>query len=241
MLIAVIEDNESLKKRLHGLLEKEGWKVDFFQSSSDFGKARLHRYDAILADQTLEPVNGRQLLYSISKKTKAELLLMNDGPFKDDDAQSEHIKGLIDKSSIEDVMDKLHYINSKLRIQKLAQEERKRLESITSVQYDIGTQDGVSIVELNDMSDDVVNRVKEALLKDNKNIVLTFPFHEELSSTHLGVIASIYNILKKKDRRIVFWNKFQSKNITKIFELCRLEVLVPVFDDLNEALSFLKS
>jgi DNA-binding response OmpR family regulator len=119
MRIAIIEDDEILIEKLSKILKKDSWVIEFFKGSADFGQTNIGLYDVIISDESLKPIDGRELLTILSKKTSAELLLMNDS-FKKEDLENRAIKGLIDKSNLMNVFDKLEYLDTKLRIQNLA-------------------------------------------------------------------------------------------------------------------------
>ncbi len=116
MKIAIIEEDLLVRARLATLLDNTDWQVDFFKSSSDFGFTRIQKYDVIVSDLALHPVDGRQILQSIRNKTDAELFLMGDGTFSEGDVYSDYINGLINRNNPEDLLDKINYVNVKLRI-----------------------------------------------------------------------------------------------------------------------------
>jgi DNA-binding response OmpR family regulator len=116
MRIAIIEDDDVLIEKLSKILKRDSWAIEFFKSSMDFGQTDLNLYDVIISDQSLKPIDGRELLKILSKKTSAELLLMNDESFKKEDLENVAIKGLIDKTNPMNVFDKLEYLDTKLRI-----------------------------------------------------------------------------------------------------------------------------
>jgi len=116
MNIAIIEDDLSIRSNLIGLLGNTGWAVDFFDSATAFGKAKIHKYNVIITDLSLYPIDGRQILQSIVSKTDAELFLMGTGNFLESDVLNENINGLINKNNPEDFIDKIRYVDIKIRI-----------------------------------------------------------------------------------------------------------------------------
>jgi len=116
MNIAIIESDSAVKSKLAKLLIDPDMSVDFFDNAIDFGHAKIHKYDVIISDLSLIPIDGRQILQSIRMKTDADLFLMGDGHFLDSDVASTHINGLINKNNPEDVIDKINYVNIKIRI-----------------------------------------------------------------------------------------------------------------------------
>lgn len=233
MRIAIIEDDESLVNGLSELLKKEDWEVDFFKGSSDFGQTALHLYDVILSDLTLHPIDGRELLNTLAKKTPAELLLMNDGTFKEEDLHNDAIKGLIDKTSLPNVIDKLHYIDVKLRIKKLALTEQEKIEDLyISGSYSIEKIDkSISLVVIKDINETALSKLREFFDITEDDIVLTFKNSAYLSSRQLGIIASFYNILKKRNRKLTYWNETKSPKLLELFNMCQLSKIVPIVDD----------
>jgi DNA-binding response OmpR family regulator len=126
MRIAIIEDDDVLIEKLSKILKKDSWTIDFFKGSTDFGQTNLNLYDVIISDQSLKPIDGRELLTILSKKTSADLLLMNDESFKKEDLENKAIKGLIDKTNPMNVFDNLEYLDTKLRILSSAQNAAKK-------------------------------------------------------------------------------------------------------------------
>jgi DNA-binding response OmpR family regulator len=120
MKTAIIIEDPSIKSEIIQLLEKTDWEVDFFRNSIDFGSANISKYDVIISDISIKPVNGRQILQSIRSKTNAELYLMGNGSFSDTDINNDHIKGLINKYNLNDFLDKIDYIKIKKRLQESA-------------------------------------------------------------------------------------------------------------------------
>jgi DNA-binding response OmpR family regulator len=121
MKIAIIIEDLSIKSELMRLLEKTDWESDFFIGSVDFGSADISKYDVIVSDVAIKPVNGRQILQSIRLKTNAELYLMGNGSFSDMDINNDHIKGLINKTNLQDFLDKIDYVKVKKRLQAAAE------------------------------------------------------------------------------------------------------------------------
>jgi hypothetical protein len=123
MKIAIILEDFSARTNLAKTIEMTDWAVDFFRNSLDFGKAHLSEYDVIISDISVHPIDGRQILTSIQDKTKAELYLMGNGSFSENDIYNDHIKGLINKNNMEDFFDKINYVNVKKRLQHFAATE----------------------------------------------------------------------------------------------------------------------
>jgi DNA-binding response OmpR family regulator len=130
MKIAIIIEDSSIKSKLKTLLEGTDWEADFFKNSVDFGTANISKYDIIVSDISIKPVNGRQILQSIRLKTNAELYLMGNGSFSETDINNDHIKGLIDKFNVNDFLDKIDYVKIKKRLQKSATEADLSIDTV---------------------------------------------------------------------------------------------------------------
>ena len=240
MKIAIIEDDNSLTEKLGTALRNTDWSIDFFKGSSDFGRSTLDQYDVVISDLSLEPLSGRNLLQSISEKTSAELYLMNDGPFTKGDLESEHIRGLINKNDTEDFINKLRYVNVKLRIQKLAEEGKEDLQKIVNNgDYSIEIKDDILIVCLKNYVG-TVEKVKTIISSIPKSVAVRYTIND-LNSSHLGLIAVLYNTIIKQKRKIAYWNESNSEKIPEIFRACRLDTIVPVFSEYEKLLTYLKS
>jgi anti-anti-sigma regulatory factor len=239
MHIAVIEDDPVIREKLKSIIPSEDWLADFYVGTDDFGQADLSDYDVILSDQSLAPIDGRKLLGALSKKTKAELLLMHDGTFSEVDIYNDHIKGLIDKTDIANIIDKLQYILVKLRIQKLAVEENISFNGMQeNSAFTVNNLNGVATVDILDINEDS-EKIHEFFDTTEKDIILTFSKLTYLTSMHLGMIVSTYNRLKKHHKKIVYWNKNKSSGIKDIFRDCKLNLIVPIFEDLETAKEYL--
>jgi len=117
MKIAIIENDEIFVKLLKEQLENEGWEVEYFFNSIQFGNAKLNKFDVIIADYSLDSISGKDLIKAIASKTTAQLFLLGD-QFDEEDILNVHISGLIHKSNVQDIIEHLKYVEAKLRINK---------------------------------------------------------------------------------------------------------------------------
>jgi CheY-like chemotaxis protein len=110
------------------------WDVDFFANSPDFGKAQIEQYDVIISNFSLPSMNGRELLKSISSKTKAELALMSSKKdwISEEDLNNHSVKTLLDKKDPKSILDWIKYIQSKKKILTLTESQQSGLERILS-------------------------------------------------------------------------------------------------------------
>jgi len=132
MHIAIIENNRSHLHEIGDLIANLSWTIDIFRDPKEFGKANLLKYDVIVVDNMLPGTSGRDLIASIAEKTPAQLFLMGDAtnPFFIDDIENRNINGFINKAQPENIVDQLRYIDSKMRINKLAEFETIKLNSM---------------------------------------------------------------------------------------------------------------
>lgn len=121
MKIAILVDDPVIRSQLlKKMTMAMDLVVDFFQDSRSFGSKKLHEYDIIFADLFLKPLDGRQVLKSIGNKTNADLYLMGNGTFSENDINDVHIMGLINRNSVDDLMDKIDFVKIKKRLQESA-------------------------------------------------------------------------------------------------------------------------
>jgi hypothetical protein len=123
--------NEILRFKLAKLLNHE-WNVESFQNIINFKKKPLDIYDIIVSDRSLISTNNRKLFEKIIAESEIELFLLGDS-FEQNDVNNEHIKGLIDSNNISSIINDIRYIDKKLKIQKLAQEDKQELENIREI------------------------------------------------------------------------------------------------------------
>ncbi len=130
MKVAIIENEENFINSLKQLLHNTDWNVEFYLHSIDFNNADLSSLNVIIVNQNLYGITGKELLYSIHKKTSADLYLMSEslGCFLEKGVQNGCIKGLI-KRNLQSIVTKLQYIEVKLRICQLAETEENNITS----------------------------------------------------------------------------------------------------------------
>jgi hypothetical protein len=65
---------------------------------------------------------------------------------------------------------------------------------------------------------------------------MSFSSTDVLTSVHLGLVASFYNIVKKKGLKLYYWNKLKSSFVRDLFDACKLNKIVPLVDDYQNLL-----
>jgi len=137
MKIAVIEDSSTYKNVLKKIIkETTSWEVDFFSDASHFGReAKLSDYSIIIIDFHLPGINGRELLKSISNKTKAQLALMTSKTewISEEDLNNGTISTIIEKMPPNKVIDSLKYLEAKAMINKYTETEEKNMEEMINL------------------------------------------------------------------------------------------------------------
>lgn len=241
MQVAVIEDNVSFQNFLKNALETNDWHTDFFSSPSEFGRVKLEKYDVILVDYHLPNINGRDLIKSISDKTKAEILLMSE-TFEEEDKENQNIKGLFHKEQdIEHVIDQLKYIDAKIRINKCMEEEKEVLENLAFNGYSIEKDNDIAIIgikePLSKESKDIILRK----MKEFKKIIFSFLEKKIVPSIMLGDLTFLYKEFIKRKCKITFFNESKSIDLKTLLVNCSLDKLFPIFDSLEEAKSYLNA
>lgn len=137
MKVAIIEDSISYQDSLKKIIkDTTKWEVDFFSDASHFGRsANLHDYDIIIANFYLPGINGRDLIKSISNKTKAEFALMasENNWVSTNDLENEQISTIIDKSIPNNVFDAMKYLGAKKEINSCMETETENMKEIISL------------------------------------------------------------------------------------------------------------
>ena len=132
MKIAIIENDLNKSEVIGRMAVMYHWDIHNFRDSKEFGKIDLSDYDVVIADCSLSTMTGRDLIKSISGKTRAQMFLMSDSSsnFFEEDIDNVHINGFINKDRLNDLVDHLKYIDSKLRINKLMELETNKINNL---------------------------------------------------------------------------------------------------------------
>jgi len=246
MRIAIIESDASFLNELENVITQQGWDVEFYGSSSDFSLADLTSMNVILADLTINGMSGQELLKSIHNKTKADLYLMSEDleRFCEKDAQSDFIKGLIRKD-VNSIIAKLQYIESKIKIMSLTTSGTFNLNAMLAKAngYEMCIDSGIAYIELQTfLSDDnkehMLNRIHEAGI--NKAII-SYPGQQSLSALHYEQLLEICGFFQRHDKHIAFWNVENNACITEMLDGCKLNKIIPAFNDSEKAINYLNS
>jgi len=125
MYVAVVDDEIIVQKRLRGLLEKEGYRVDTFSSGEEFLRALdAAQYDLVFLDIVLPGINGMEVLEQIKLRQPNTEVVMITGHASIDNAIEAVKKGAF------------HYVAKPLRLEeirnlarKVSEQQRLRLEN----------------------------------------------------------------------------------------------------------------
>jgi len=246
MRVAIIESDASFINELENTITQQGWDVEFYASSSDFSLADLISIDVILADQEVNGMTGQDLLKAIHGKTKADLYLMSSSleSFCERDAQNDYIKGLIRKD-VDSIIAKLQYIESKVKIMSLTTSGAFNLNMMLAKAngYSFNIDNGIAYIELQTFLSDenkvhMLDRIKEAGI--NKAII-SYPGQKDLSALHYEQLLEICNFFQRHDKHIAFWNVENNSCITEMLYGCKLNRIIPAFNDSERAIDYLNS
>ena len=241
MKIAVITDDAEYVHALRAF-KKPGWNIRFFKGPAEFGKTRLNQYSVIIADQSLSPTSGRAILKAISYKTGAELFLMTNGIFKEEDAHDNNINGFIDKKDPKELEDSLKYVDSKLQVKRLAWKSKTSYRTILSNGFNLRVKGRIALVEisktLSEESKKDLGRELDAL--DVNGAVISFPGVKALTNDHMRLLFFIHGIFNPKHERVAFWNSEGIKRLENRLELSNLGSTVPIFETLDDAIDYLE-
>lgn len=248
MKVAFIENDERHISLLRQNL-KNGWDVDYFYNTKQFGFSNISDYDAIVADLSLQSVSGRELVKSISSKTRAQLFLMGSEheTFSDDDVNNQQIAGLVEKDDIEGIIDQLNYADVKQRINKIMESEHSKLQDFLmnggAKDYTIEKKDDVIIIGIMRVIQDKPNTINMLQAMQNNKAVLFFNENVTVSSMYLSELVFFYKFFKNHKGKIAFWSSPEAKNheiVINTLKACTLDHLIPAFDTLSEAIEFVQ-
>ena len=243
MKVAVIEHDEIFISQLEVLCKDFEWEVDFFITTVEFGEISLEIYDVVIADLDLPNLSGRELIRSISKKTDAQLFLLGETDFTEEDVDNCQIAGLIDKENVNEVVKHLKYIDAKLRINESVKKEFDKYNDILKKKdsFSIEIKDDVILIGISTL---LTDRAKIKIIEEIEKMekirgVIFFPKKKFVPSAFLCELAYFYKVFTSRKGAVVFWNATDSATITEQLKICRLDTLFPIFVDLDKAIEFL--
>ena len=240
MKIAIIEEDQGRLKELDSLISGHEWDVDFFRTPQEFGRVDLSGYDIVVADCSLPTMHGRDLIKSLAGKTEAQMLLMSDSTnvFSQEDIENENINGFID--STEQLIDQLGYFDSKIRINKLMEQESDRINGILANGFSLSVKGDIGVMEIKNLPvNATMKRMESEILEAGiKCLVVCFAV-DILNSAHLGVLVSLYKRLKSHKIKMAYWNKSGSPYTEKLMKGSNLDNLYGIYSDLDMAIKSL--
>lgn len=246
MKIAIIESDRFFKLKLKQLFKYTDWNIKFYTNSTEFSKAKLFSLNVIIADQNLPGISGRELLHSIHDKTSADLYLMSASLkcFCEEDDQNDYIKGLLKKDP-KVIIDKLQYIETKLRINQLIEKEDKNLNEIVinANGYSFEIKGNVAFIGFKrllspDSKKNLFNKIQNS--KINKAIV-SYPNKTQLGTKYYGQLLDLCKFFKYHEGKLAFWNINENEIIRKNLRNCKLDKIISIFNNTEKAIEFLNN
>jgi len=246
MKVAILVSDASFINSLENVINEQGWDIEFYTSSSEFSLADLTSMNVILADQEIDGMTGQDLLKSIYNKTRADLYLMNSDleGFYEHDTKNDYIKGFIHKD-IESIIAKLQYIEAKIKIINLTAISSHKLKVILAKAngYSFNINNDIAYIELRTFLSDeskvhLLDKIKNAGI--NKAII-SYPGQKELSSIHYEQLLEICNFFHRNNKYIAFWNVENKACIDATLDGCKLNRIIPAFNNSKEAAGYLNS
>jgi len=243
MKIAIIVNDDKTIYYLQDVINKTtDWDVSFFSDSQKFGMSDISYFDVIIVSYSLPLINGQDLLESIHEKTSADLYLLCDlnDCISKADLSRDYIKGVI-KKDISSIINKLHYLETKYRIKKMITIEDENMSNM------VVRANGYSFDIDNDVAFIGIKRVlsaksKTGLLKkigeaNVDKVVISYPDIDRLKTIHCFQIFDIYKHFFTNGGKVVFCNP---ENISvDVLHECKIDKIMPIFDNQEEAVSFL--
>lgn len=245
MNIAIIDDEEIIHDILRSrILEVcNDCRVECFNDSTDFGRSNLRQFDLIIADNRLPNISGRELLKSISLKTKAHLLLMSayDADFLIHDVKENYIDAFISKDDISSLLDHIKYINAKLRITRMLDLEEGRIaDRIKENGYTMEINGLIMVIGLsNILSEKSKNEITEKIKTFNYSGIVFFSEKSIIGSIMMKELIYFYKLFKDEKKKFCFWNAYKQEEIKLLLHNCNLDRLIKIFDNMDEAISYL--
>lgn len=243
MKIAIIENDQSFVRELKNSINNPDWNIEFFADSAAFGLSDIKQFDMIIASYDISDISGKEVLNSIKDKTQAEMYLMSDDQTIFLDANQEHIKGFVTHKTAEAIIDKLQYTEVKLNINGLIKkEDKKYTEIINNINgYSFEICDNIIFIGI---TKTLSNLGKENLFdkiidSKMKKAIISYPGKESLSTNDCGQIFDISNFFKDNSKKLIFVNIEKNAIIRDTIELFKLDKLIPVFDEIDDAIHYL--
>jgi len=245
MRIAIIGGNNKfiyyLKEEL-AKINNDGWNIFFFNNSHDFGKIKIKLFNAIIACSETKPIGGIELLKSIREKTNADLYLLCDSIdcLSKTDISYDLINGVL-LNDIDRVIDKLKYLETKYRLQKMAAAEDENINRavISANGYSFEINNDIAFIEIKRI---LSEESKSGLIKKceesgiNKAIV-SYPDRDYIETSHCSQIFEIYKSVSSRGGKMAFYNK-SNKHID-MFHECKMNNIIPIFENQEDAVEFL--
>lgn len=255
MKIAVIEDNIEIIERIKQKIDNS-FELNYYQKTDDFVN-HAQNFDLVLIDKKF--VN-KDIIEKISGY-KLEIGLINNGNL---DFDNEHIAIVLDNEGIDQISDKLKYFEAKIRIKNLIDLEEKTINNIQKLtirsdflmlkkkqteeflkkiiksNYYFEQQDGIGVLEIRDLIREIeFDEIKKLLVNVNFKVAVYFVLHKT-SSRYLGILANLWKEVNFNKGKVVYWNKQRDAQIVSVLKLCRLDKLMPIVDDFDDAKKILK-
>lgn len=243
MNVAIIEDDQNYATLLkEWIIEaKTDWNVDFFDDPSGFGQAKLSKYHVILSDYDLPGVNGLDLIKSVSKKTKAALALMSAYPNVLMRKEiSQEAPAILSKECSKNIIDWLHYIEAKLRINRMVEQEGQGLNSMAlrTNGHQVEIKDGVIVFGIKKINSQDKEKLL-TLMKQTGFKVVAYFINGKVDSSQLSVLVNTYKTVKLNDGKLVFWSK-GNEFAVNVIHSCTLDKIIDIYENLDNAINALK-
>lgn len=244
MRVAIIESDAGFINELENKISNQGWDVAFYTDTLSFSHATLHALNVVFANKQVNGMTGYDLFKSIHNKTNADLYLMSESleSFCEQGAQHDYIKGFV-KRSADSLLTKLQYIESKLRIVSLATTGEHSLNQlmIKANGYSFNVYNGVAYIGLRtflscESKRHLFEKVEELGLD---KAIISYPGQDNLTPTHYKQLLDICGFFQNNGKKLVFWNIENNACIDEIIRGCKLNRIMPIFNNTGEAISYL--
>ena len=218
------------------------WDAEFCSDPQTFGRSDINGFNVIIADFGIPTIDGQTLLKSIHGKTDADLYLLCDSAdcISKADVSHDYIKGII-KKDIVSIINKLHYLETKYRIKNMMLTENKNMNTIVTRAngYSFEIKGDVAFINIKRvLSDDskirLLQKINEACVD---KAIVSYPDKKNLHTRHCGQIFDIYKYFFTNGGKVVFCNT-KDRSVDVLRE-CKIDQIMPVFENQEEAVEFL--
>jgi hypothetical protein len=250
MNIAIIEPDKNYQLLIQDHLDnnkKNDWEIVFFDNEDEINPEQT--FDAVLLDCDISE-QSKVSLKQLTQKFSGILGILSAVPnfYNREGIKDQSISALIDRSNPEEILSWLKYIDARIRLNKYAEKEKQNIASnllnlaVINNGYALDEKEGIAVLGLSKLlPDDEKEEILRKLEAFHNKVVLYFTSKlQTIYSKHLSEVIFFFTEIKKQKGMLVFW-KADRDDVMTIIETCNLDKVIKVFENLDEAIAFVKN